>query len=473
MDPRPFEERPLSVVIPCYNEISTIREVLNRVSAIPVVGEILVVDDASTDGTAEVLRETLASWPSDRPPLRLFRHPFNRGKGAALRTGFRHAARELTIVQDADLEYDPREYPKLIQPILDGDADVVYGSRFEGFPRRVLYFWHSLGNRLLTTLSNMATDLNLTDMETGYKVFKTEILRSLPIRCNRFGFEPEITAKVARLGCRVYEVPISYRGRSYAEGKKIGLWDAVKAVGVILRFRFQADLGLDPGAATLKLLEKASRYNGWIYETIRPYLGREVLEVGSGIGNMTRYLARRARVTASDVDPFCLRELRRTFRDSGHVAVREIDITRQGAPPPGPFDTVVCLNVLEHIQDDLRALENMRGFLRTGGRAVVFSPAAPRLYCGIDRRLGHCRRYTKEELVLKMRKAGFHVIHARYHNVVGALGWWFQGQVLRKRSIGSGDVRGFEWLMPLLRFLDRFESRFSLSLLAVGEKGTA
>src|SRR5579883_1085717 len=217
--------RPLSVVVPCYNERETIAQILRRVSEVPVVHEIIVVDDCSQDGTRDALKNLLAAWPSDRPPLHVLYQPVNKGKGAALRAGFRRATGQLTIVQDADLEYDPREYPKLIQPILDGDADVVYGSRFAGFPRRVLYYWHSLGNRFLTTLSNMATNLNLTDMETCYKVFKTDILQLIPIRSDRFGFEPEITAKIARLGCRVYEVPISYRGRSYAEGKKIGWKD--------------------------------------------------------------------------------------------------------------------------------------------------------------------------------------------------------------------------------------------------------
>ncbi len=464
------DERPLSVVIPCYNEASTVREVLQRVAAAPLVGEIVVVDDASRDGTGAILEEILASWPVDRPALRVLRHPVNQGKGAALRTGFRHVTREIAIVQDADLEYDPREYPKILQPILDGDADVVYGSRFAGFPRRVLYFWHSLGNRVLTTLSNMATDLNLTDMETGYKAFKSEIIKSLPIRCDRFGFEPEVTAKIAKLGCRVYEVPISYRGRSYDEGKKIGLWDAIKAVGVIIHFGLVNDLGLETGSATLKLMEKATRYNGWVYETIRPWLGREILEVGAGIGNMTRYLARGGRVTATDNAPFYLRELRRAFRESPNVAVRELDLNRPPLPSAGLFDAVVCLNVLEHIEDDITALRNMLLHLRPGGRAVIFVPANPRLYCEIDRGVGHWRRYTKEELVRKMTDAGFEMAHARYHNILGALGWWINGKVFRKRAISGGDVRGFNLLMPLIRFQERFESRFSLSVLAIGKR---
>ncbi len=463
-------DRPLSVVIPCYNERATIRQILGRVAAVPVVREIIVVDDCSTDGTREILRDLRASWPADRPPLRVVEQPSNRGKGAALRTGFRHVTGELTIIQDADLEYDPREYPKLVQPILDGDADVVYGSRFAGFPRRVLYFWHSLGNRLLTTLSNMATNLNLTDMETCYKVFKTEILRSIPLRSDRFGFEPEITAKIAKLGCRVYEVPISYRGRGYEEGKKIGWKDGLQALWVILKYWITDDLGLPPGRRALRVLRKAAAYNRWVYDLIRPWLGREILEVGAGIGNMTRYFLGHGRLTATDVDPFCLRELRRAFADREDVSVRELDITRNSYPDRGLYDTLVCLNVLEHVERDVEALGNMRELLRPGGRLVLYVPANPRLYCEIDRRVGHHRRYVLEELTGKLRRAGFRVVHARYHNPIGALGWWIRGKLLGRKDIAGGDVAGFELLMPLVRLQERFDTRFSLSILAVGER---
>jgi glycosyltransferase involved in cell wall biosynthesis len=222
----------LSVVIPAYNEIGTIREILSRVNAVPLEKEIVVVDDCSTDGTGEVLREEESAGR-----CRLVRHDRNRGKGAALQTGFSAVTGDIVLIQDADLEYDPREYPKLLKPILDGRADVVYGSRFVGSgEKRVLFFWHSLGNRFLTTLSNMFTNLNLSDMETCYKVFRREILTKVRIEENRFGFEPEITAKVAKLGCRIYEVGISYSGRTYAEGKKISWKDGVRAIFCILKY---------------------------------------------------------------------------------------------------------------------------------------------------------------------------------------------------------------------------------------------
>jgi glycosyltransferase involved in cell wall biosynthesis len=223
----------LSVVIPCYNEVETIEELVAAVRAAPVESlEIVIVDDASSDGTREKLREKIAPTVD-----RVLYHEHNQGKGAALRTGFAAASGEIVIVQDADLEYDPQEYPRLIQPILEAKADVVFGSRFAGGQaHRVLYFWHSLGNKFLTTLSNMFTDLNLTDMETCYKVFRREILEQIEIQEARFGFEPEITAKVAKLGCRIYEVGISYSGRTYREGKKIGWRDGLRAIWCILKY---------------------------------------------------------------------------------------------------------------------------------------------------------------------------------------------------------------------------------------------
>jgi glycosyltransferase involved in cell wall biosynthesis len=222
----------LTVVIPVYNEVNTLLAVIERVQQSPIDKEIVIVDDCSSDGTTELLRRTTLS-----PNVRIFFHDVNRGKGAALRTGFSEARGDLVIVQDADLEYDPQEYPKLIRPIVDGLADVVFGSRFAGGEtHRVLYFWHSIGNHLLTLCSNAATNLNLTDMETCYKVFRRDVLQRITIEENRFGFEPEITAKVAKLRVRLFEVGISYAGRTYEEGKKIGWKDGVRALWCIIKY---------------------------------------------------------------------------------------------------------------------------------------------------------------------------------------------------------------------------------------------
>ncbi len=228
----PWDRLILSVVIPCYNEIDTVEELLRKVRELPLRMEVIVVDDGSTDGTRDLLEKLRDEGLIDQ----LIFHPHNGGKGAALRTGFARATGDVIVVQDADLEYEPGEFPFLLEPILSGKADAVFGSRFLGGPHRVLFFWHSVGNRLLTLLSNMFTDVNLTDMETCYKMVRRELLQSLDLSADRFGIEPELTARLAQAGARIYELPISYHGRSYAEGKKIGWRDGVSALWSIVKY---------------------------------------------------------------------------------------------------------------------------------------------------------------------------------------------------------------------------------------------
>ncbi len=224
----------LAIIIPVYNEKNTIEEIIHRVLNVEIglEKEIVVVDDCSQDGTREILEGL------NQPNIKVYFHSKNQGKGAALQTGFSKADGDIILIQDAELEYDPREYPILLEPIIDGRADAVYGSRFLGGPHRVLFFWHYIGNRLLTTFSNILSNLNLTDMETCYKAFKGEILKKITIKSKKFGFEPEITTKLAKLKCKIYEVPISYSGRDYNEGKKIGWKDGIAAIFHIIRFKF-------------------------------------------------------------------------------------------------------------------------------------------------------------------------------------------------------------------------------------------
>ncbi|MBC8165986.1 MAG: glycosyltransferase family 2 protein, partial [Bryobacteraceae bacterium] len=281
------DTRLLSILIPLYNEEEFIGVLLERVLNAPLPeglsSELIVVDDGSRDSSVAVVEKTAVMYPGR---IRLILHEQNRGKGAAIRTAIHHASGEFGIIQDADLEYDPAEYPKLLQPLADGRADAVYGSRFVvAGERRVLYFWHSLANQMLTIMCNMFADVNLTDMETCYKAFRLSLVKSIPLRSDRFGIEPEITIKLAQRQASIFELPISYYGRTYAEGKKIGLKDAIQAFFVILRYGLSRDIYADNGAAILDSLAQTPRFNKWMASTVAPFLGARVLELGAGIGN--------------------------------------------------------------------------------------------------------------------------------------------------------------------------------------------
>jgi len=454
------------VVIPCFNEAATIESVLASVLASPYTSQVVVVDDASTDRTLEIARST------GDPRVEVLRSAVNRGKGAALRRGFAACRAPFVIVQDADLEYDPGDYEAILAPLLADKADVVYGSRFHSArPHRVLYFWHALGNRLLTAGSNMFTNLNLSDMETCYKAFRREVIQGIDLEEDRFGFEPEVTAKLARGGWRIYEVGVSYNGRTYAEGKKIGWRDGFRALYCVVRYstvgeRFRQateppatdraaafDAADEELAGVLHSLEGASNYTDWIHGLVQPFLGPRVIEIGAGHGDLTERLARGSAVVATDLSERCADRLRVRFEGHPDVEVEQGDL--EAVAGPDEFDAAVLVNVLEHIEDDDKALRRLAASVRPGGHVLLFVPAFEALYSDFDRRIGHFRRYRRRQLRGKVVAAGLEVVDLRYVNSVGALAWWLVAKQLGKVPTAPGAVRFYDrGVVPVLRRLE-------------------
>jgi glycosyltransferase involved in cell wall biosynthesis len=465
----------LSVIIPVYNERYLVRELVERVLSVSVPDireiEVVVVNDGSTDGTTDVLRDVAAQHPQR---VRLFEQE-NQGKGAAIRKGIAEAAGDLILFQDADLEYDPNDYGRLVKPFLEDGADVVYGSRFlPSDRRRVLYHRHALGNKVLTGMSNWFTDLNLTDMETCYKMFRAPLLKSIPIRSNDFALEPEITAKIAKRECRIFEVPISYLGRTYREGKKIGWKDGVKAFRAIFKYWMLDDLYEEDeyGSHILHSLERAQRFNRWMADSIAPYVGAKVLEIGAGIGNITTWLLPRDLYLASDINPHYLDYLRNMALGKPYLQVDRIDLedARCFEPWQGKFDTVVCLNVLEHVRDPMESLRNIRSALQPGGRLVLYVPQGQHLYSSLDEVLGHRCRYDREMLGRELTDAGFEVNLFREFNHFAVPGWYVNGKILKKRTFSRSQLKVFNMMVPVLRRLDSLVPGRGLGIIAVATR---
>ena len=465
----------VSIIIPTYNERAYLKRLVAGVLAAPLPGElereIILVDDGSTDGTRNLIEDLAKANPNR---IKAFYRPQNQGKGAAIRRGILETTGDYIIFQDADLEYDPNEYRLLLAPILTGHADVVYGSRFASRRmRRVFNYHHALGNKFLTHLSNMTTGLDLTDMETCYKAFRADILRTIPIRSNRFGIEPEITAKVAKRNCRLYEVPISYRGRSYSEGKKINWKDGVAAIYTILKFSFIDDCFNEQyGQAILQSLSHARRFNRWIVKMIEPYLGYRILEVGAGIGNISRQLPQREKLIVTDLDNGYLEILHQAFGDNDLVDVSRLDLTvaadfhRLGR---GICDTIVCLNVLEHIAEDAMALERMKRLLQPAGRLILLVPQYRRLYGSYDRVAGHYRRYSRRDVAALVEKAGLRPIAFKSFNFLSIPAWWLNARVLKRKKMSRVQLKLFDTLVPLMRPVESLLPLPGLSLICVAE----
>ena len=465
----------LTVLVPVYNERHVVEASLNRVRALqdPLISslEMIVVDDQSTDGTWDILQRLAA----EDSRIVLLRNERNLGKGASIRKAISRSTGDISIIHDADLEYDPADIPSLLLPFAKEGADAVFGSRYLSAPyRRALMHRHTTINKLLTSASNWLTDLNLTDLETCYKAIKTDLLKSIPLRSNDFRFEVEITFKLAKRRARVFEAPIRYLPRTREEGKKIKARDGLLALMAMLRFWLIDDLYKEDeyGSRILSELEHARRFNHWMGKTLRPFLGDRILEIGAGIGSLTGQFIPRESYVASDINPHYLRYLQSYSFGKPYLHVLRIDagMPDDFADLQGSFDTAVMINVLEHVPDEGLTLRNLFSALEPGGRVLILVPQHPSLYGSLDEVLQHRERYTPAKLRDGLVNAGFHVEKIFDFNRISVPGWWLNGKVFRRKTFSRLQLKMLDMAMPFLARIDRLWPWDGLSIIGVGLK---
>lgn len=464
----------LSVVMPVYNEARTLRTIVSRVLNNPtdLPLELICVDDCSQDGSRKILKELAASDAR----IRLVLQDRNQGKGAAIRKAIEHVAGDIVIIQDADLEYDPADYPTLLSPILEGKADAVFGTRFSpAGRRRVLLYWHTLANRFVTWCANILNDLNLTDMETCYKVIRADVLKQISLKSNRFGIEPELTTRLAQWNLRLYEVPISYHGRTYAEGKKIRARDAFAAVWSLFYFRFiNRRFTTHDGYYILESIRRARGFNRWLLSQFEDYLGDCIFEAGCGIGNFTELLLNQQKLICIDVDRFYVEMIRHRFGHLENFKTELADLCDSSQydkiAKENP-DTIISINVVEHLENDELVLANMHRVLQPGGHCIILVPAHMWLFSKCDETLGHFRRYSEDELAGKMRTAGFEIVDLIHFNRLGVVGW-YANKLTGKATLSPFQMRLYELMLPVAKTMDWMRIGPGLSLIAVGRKTT-
>ncbi|MBR4833263.1 MAG: glycosyltransferase [Thermoguttaceae bacterium] len=463
-----------SILIPVYNEQAYLARVVERVLAAPLPNgvdrELILVDDCSADRTPEVVAALVARYPDK---IRAFRQPKNQGKGAAIRRAIQETRGDYAIIQDADLEYNPNEYSLVLAPLLDGRADVVYGSRFATREtRKIVNYHHKLGNLFLTHLSNWTTGLDLTDMETCYKAFRADVLKSIPLRSNRFGIEPEITAKIAKRGWTVYEVPISYNGRRYSEGKKIGWKDGVSAIRTIVKYWLVDDCFYDgdPESGAARTFERSRLSTKATVDKASPFLGLRTLEIGAGQGEASRYLPQKERLTLADPDEKNVKFLRAGYDGNAVVDVARLRLDATSAPdaplldfavssatpeptqtarspqgaPTLQYDAVVAFNRVDALRfDDAHAFGRLRSLLKSNGRVVFTLPAENA--CAVS------RRYLPSEIERRLAEAGFRAEKIERFDALAALLGKRGGKTPSRRALKFYDSL-FRWT----RWLDKF-----------------
>lgn len=472
------DQRPtlVSILIPVHNERPYVRRCVEQLLRAPLPSgierEFVIVDDGSDDGTWAALE---ALNTATGATVRLLRHERRLGRGAALRTAAQAMRGDFAVIHDADLEYDAADIATLLRPLLDGSADAVYGTRFAARAmRRVVSYGHATRQRLLTQFSNWMTGLDLTDVMTAAKAFRADLLKTIPLRSQGFSFDVELTAKLAKRACVVYEVPINYHGRDKREGGKRSWMDGWRVVASVLKYWVIDDcFDENYGQAILQSLSHARQFNRWMVRVIEPYLGNRILEVGAGIGNVSRQLPKREKLILTDIDARYLELLHEAFDGNDLVRIAKLNLNEPcdfEQLGEGICDTIVCLNVLEHIDDHLGALRRILRLLTPGGRVVLLVPQYPWLYGSYDEHVEHYRRYTRRSLADVLAQAGFERPRFKNFNCLSIPGWWLNSCVLRRKEMDRWQLKLYDMTVPVMRIVERVLPLPGLSLIAVAQR---
>ncbi len=444
----------LSVIIPVYNEKNTIKELVSKVDSIDLDVQIIMVDDGSTDGSTQIIKKVKTT----KPLIKKF-HDINKGKGSAIRTGLEEATGSFTVIQDADLEYNPKDLEVLIYPVLKDKTNVVYGSRFK-YAQRGIYssrFFY-LGGKFVTQLANLLFGLEITDEPTCYKLIKTDLLKNLNLECTGFEFCPEVTAKLGLRGEKIIELPISYQPRSVKQGKKINWKDGLVAIQTLLKYKFFPPNQLVTG---LHKVSQAENYNNWIFSQFCHYIKGNVLEIGGGIGTFSSLIAPRAQhLDILEVDEQYHQQLKNKFKSHRNVEPWILDLSQvdQAKELPRKYDLVVLINTLEHVKNQEQMIQNIKKILKSRGKIFIFVPAHQRLYSRWDKSVSHYRRYNHHSLSQLLKKNDFKIIKSKYFNIIGAFGWYLNKLLCTTPSSQtlSGQISIFDqMIVPLMKLVEK------------------
>lgn len=461
----------LSIIVPVYNEEKTVKKLIKKVDKIDIDKQIIIVDDGSKDNSKDIIK----NLKTKSPLIKKF-HRHNKGKGSAIQTGLQATTGKYTVIQDADLEYYPSDLEKLIKPLIKGESNVVYGSRFK-YAEKGIYsnFWFYSGGQVVNWLANFLYGLKITDEPTCYKIMDTQLLKSLRLEATGFEFCPEVTAKLALRGEKIIELPIRYKPRHFDDGKKISWRDGLIAIQTLLKYRFQKRK--NNMTSGLEMVSLAKNYNRWIFSQFNKYVKGNVLEVGGGIGTFTSMLTGKAdSITSLEIDKKYLQQLNDRFKKHPKIKIKNLDLTKKTHLKKlrGRFDLIIMINVLEHIKNHQQMLVNLESKLKPGGKLFVFVPAHQQLYSQWDKSVGHYRRYSKSELTGLVQQSGFKIEVINHFNIIGAFGWWVN-KLLKSQP---GD-KGLIWqtllfdrlIVPIFAWFEKhFKPPFGQSITLLASK---